>query len=182
MVKNKNGFTFKLFDGKITNIDQRGSINLNFKETTYELSKLDTNIRQENKINETESYKLISCLEKFIKKRKNDSFRCNKDTSFVIKDIYEEIFQRIINPVYIIILSLISSLIILKPKLDFIHKYLKIILFITGFLIILFSQLGYKFITFSIEIELMFILLPIIFIIFFYSIILLKTKFKMRLL
>lgn len=182
LVKNKNGFTFKLFDGKITNIDQRGSINLNFKETTYELSKLDTNIRQENKINETESYKLISCLEKFIQKRKNDSFRCNKDTSFVIKDIYEEIFQRIINPVYIIILSLISSLIILKPKLDFIHKYLKIILFIIGFLIILFSQLGYKFITFSIEIELMFILLPIIFIIFFYSIILLKTKFKMRLL
>ena len=30
---------------------------------------------------------------------------------FLIKDIYEEIFKRIINPIYIIILSLISSLI-----------------------------------------------------------------------
>ena len=37
-----------------------------------------------------------------------------KENSFLIKDIYEEIFKRTINPIYIIILSLISSLLIIK--------------------------------------------------------------------
>ena len=32
------------------------------------------------------------------------------ENSFLIKDIYEEVFKRIVNPIYLIILSLISSL------------------------------------------------------------------------
>ena len=39
-LKSEKGFNFKLLDGKITTIDNRGSINLSFKETIYELSKL----------------------------------------------------------------------------------------------------------------------------------------------
>lgn len=182
LVKNNNGYTFKLLNGKITNIDQRGSINLNFKETTYELSKLKTNIRQENKLNETKSSVLISCLDKFFKVRKESIIRCSKENSFSIDEIYEEIFQRTINPLYIVILSLISSLLVIKPRIDFIYNNLKIILFGFGFLIILFSQLSYKFIFFNFKIEMIFLVLPILLIFFFYIFLLIKTNFKINLL
>ena len=182
LVKNNDGYTFKLLNGKITNIDQRGSINLNFKETTYELSKLKTNIRQENKLNETKSSILISCLDKFFKVRKESIIRCSKENSFSIDEIYEEIFQRTINPLYIVILSLLSSLLVIKPKIDFIYNNLKIILFGFGFLIIIFSQLSYKFIFFKFEIEMIFLVLPIVLIFFFYIFLLIKTNFKINLL
>ena len=143
---------------------------------------MDSNIRKVNKLGETKSSLLLSCLEKNVYHRKDNKIRCNQKDSFLIKEIYQEIFQRTVNPAYIIILSLISSLLILKPKLEFIQNYLKIILFIFGFIIILFSQLSYKFISESFEVEILFITLPIIFIILFYLIILIKTNFKSRLL
>ncbi len=180
LFKNNEGFSFKLLDGKITNIDKKGSINLNFKETTYELSKLDSNIRQTNKINETNSLLLFLCLEKFIKERKNDEIRCSRENSFLINEIYEEMFQRTINPIYIIILSLISSLMVVKPKKNLIEENLRVILFFIGFLLILFSQLSYKFITSSFLMETIFICLPFIFIIIFYLTLIIKTKLKLK--
>ena len=65
----KMDFNFKLFDGKITNIDKKGSFNLKFEETIYELSK-NFKTRKENKLNETKSSFLFYCLKKFIKKEK----------------------------------------------------------------------------------------------------------------
>ena len=180
LFKNNEGFSFKLLDGKITNIDTKGSINLNFKETTYELSKLDSNIRQTNKINETNSLLLFLCLEKFLKERKNDEIRCSRENSFLINEIYEEMFQRTINPIYIIILSLISSLMVVKPKKNLIEENLRVILFFIGFLLILFSQLSYKFITSSFLMETIFICLPFIFIIIFYLTLIIKTKLKLK--
>ena len=42
LISNINDFSFKLFDGKITNIINNGTFNLSFKETTYDLSKLNS--------------------------------------------------------------------------------------------------------------------------------------------
>ena len=44
-------------------------------------------------------------FEKFIEIRKDKNLRCGEDKSFVLLDIYEETFKRLINPIYIIILS-----------------------------------------------------------------------------
>ena len=179
LVNDQNKFSFKLFDGKITNVDKTGSINLNFKETIYQLSKLDSNIRKTDKLNEIKSSFLVECLEKFFNKRKDEEKRCGKGSSFLIKEIYEELFKRAINPIYIIILSLISSLVVLKPKVNFFENYLKVILFSAGFIIILFSNLSYKFIYFSTLIEILFLFLPILFVFIFYLILFLKSKFNM---
>ena len=169
---------FKLEDGNIANIKIKGSINLKFQESVYKLSKNNSTTRQVNKLNEIESSFLFSCLNKFLKDRKDSKLRCGIKNSFLIKDIYEEIFKRTINPIYIIILSLISSLLILKPKASFLDRYFKFFLFILGFLIILFSELSYKFIYLTNIIEITFIILPAAFIFFFYFILLIKTKFK----
>ena len=123
---------------------------------------------------------LLACLEEFFDERKNNKLRCGKGDSFLIKDIYEETYKRVINPIYIIILSLISSLLILKTKINYSQSYVKFLLFTLGFVIILLSELSYKFIFFTYYIEILFITLPILFIFIFYLFILFKTKFKLR--
>ena len=180
LTKKNEDFNFKLFDGNITNIDSKGSINLKFKETIYELSKISSKTRKENKLSETKSSLLIYCLEKYFKKRKDNEFRCGEKNAFLMKDIYEEVFKRIIIPIYLIILSLLSSLLILKPKESILQNYFKIILFFIGFIIILFSELSYKFILSSFGMEIFMIILPIIFIFIFYITLFIKSNFKMR--
>ena len=182
LIKNKNDetFNFKLFDGNITNIKNKENINIKFEESVYDISKINSKTRQVSKLNETKSSYLFDCLKKFINYRKDDTFRCGLENSFLIKDIYEEVFKRTVNPTYIIILSLISSLLIIKPKNSIVEKYFKFFLFITGFLIILFSEISYRFIYLSTKFELFFVSLPVFFILFFYTTILLKTKFNVR--
>ncbi len=178
LIQSNDGYNFKLYKGKIINIDKKGSFNLGFKETVYELDKTNFKTRKDIKLGETKTSFLIDCLNKFIQDRKDDKKRCGQKDNFLIKDIYEEAFKRIINPSYIIILSLISSLLILKFKVSKFQNYFKFFLFLLGFLIIIFSELSYKFINMSLNIEIFFISMPILFIILFYLIILFKTNFK----
>ncbi len=178
IIQSNQGFSFKLQEGKITNINKKEIFNLGFKETIYELSNLDSKTRKSTKINETKTSILISCLNKFLNERKEKNFRCGK-SGFALNDIYEEIFKRTINPVYIIIISLLSSLIVLKSKIIYLQNYYKFFLFILGFVIIVFSELSYKFISLPTKIELILLLFPIIIIFLFYFYFFIKTKFKL---
>ena len=180
LTQNENGFNFELQDGKITNININGTFNMSFKETVYELSDLNTKTRKIKKLNETKSYFLFYCLSKFVNERKNENIRCGEENTYMIKDVYEEIFKRVINPIYIIILSLVSSLLILKSKNNFIQKYNKIFLFFIGFAIILFSELSYKFVFLNTIVEIICLLLPLFFIFFFYFFVFIKSKFNLR--
>ena len=122
---------------------------------------------------------MISCLDKNFENRKDKNLRCGQQNDFLLKEIYEEIFKRAINPIYIIVLSLISSLIILKSKINFLQNYFKFFLFIVGFIIIILSELSYKLLNETFYIEMFTLILPLICIIFFYMFITLKSKFRL---
>ena len=179
LLQDDNGLNFKLLDGKIINISKAGNYNIGFKETIYKLSNLNSKTRKSNKLNETKSSFLISCLDKNFENRKDKNLRCGQQNDFLLKEIYEEIFKRAINPIYIIVLSLISSLIILKSKINFLQNYFKFFLFIVGFIIIIFSELSYKLLNETFYIEMFTLILPLICIIFFYMFITLKSKFRL---
>ena len=178
--RNSNGFSFKLLDGKITNQVNNNDFSIAFEETNYDLSSLDTKIRKLNKLSEENSLILFLCLKNNFIDRKDLKFiRCGEVSDYSLRNIYEEFFKRVINPIYIIILSLISTLIILKSKFEYMTHYFKFFLFFLGFSIILFSELSYKFVSYSVNIEILFIIMPIILIFIFYLYILLKSKFKL---
>ena len=180
LLKEKDGYIFKLSDGKITNVDNSGTYNLSFKETNYQLSKVGSKVRRSTKLDEINSSFLFNCVNKFLNDRKNDKLRCGQENSFLIKEIYEETYKRSIIPIYLTIISLISSLLILKPKSDFKNSYYKFFLFVMGFIVIIFSQLSYKFISSIFILEIFFLLFPIILILIFYLYIFLKTKLKIH--
>ena len=178
--QNDDGYNFQLYKGKIINLDKSGNFNLGFAETTYELSDINFKTRKGRKLSETKSSFLFYCLKKYINNRKDNSLRCGDENSFLIKDIYEETYKRVINPVYIIILSLVSSLIILKRKIIKFEKFVKFLIFFFGFIIIVMSELTYKFINFKTEFEIISLSLPIFLIFIFYFCILIKTNFKLK--
>ena len=89
-------------------------------------------------------------------------------------------FQRSIAPLYILILSLVSSSLILKPKNNLYLKYHKFIIFLIGFLIVIISQISFKFISQSINLDLLIISSPILLVFFYYLLLILKTKSKFR--
>ena len=176
--QDNDGYNFQLYDGKIINLDKTGNFNLGFTETTYKLSDINFKTRKGKKLSETKSSFLFYCLKENINNRKDNSLRCGDKNSFLIKDIYEEIYKRVINPIYIIILSLISSLVILKTKIIRVEKMAKFLIFLLGFVIIIMSELSYKLINSGFEFEVISLSLPIILILIFYFYILIKSNFK----
>ena len=110
--------------------------------------------------------------------RYNDNNICSNRE---LKSISEELFKRFIVPFYIFILSLISSSLILKPKKDFFLKYYKFIIFSSGFLVTIVSQLSFKFISQSKNLDLFVILFPLLLVCLYYFFLVLKTKSNLKL-
>ncbi len=167
IINDKSGFKLNLSDGEIFNLNKEKIFNINFKKTVFDLSSSDTKIRKIKKLNETGSLILLYCLEEFLNKRKNDTERCGKEDKFLIKDIYQELFKRAIIPIYLIIISLLGSSLILKPKNLVYPFYYKFSLFFFGFSIIIFSQLSHKLIFYTLAFEILTFILPFLLIIFF---------------
>ena len=177
IIKSDEKYKIKLFNGGIANINNKNIYNLNFKETEYDLSKFTTNTVTHQKIQEINSFKLLKCLSNYyLENNYNKAKLCNNRK---IKSISEEMFKRLVAPFYILILSLVSSTLILKPKNNFYSKYHKLIIFFFCFLIIIISQISFKFISQSINLDLIVILTPLLLILFYYFLLLLNKKYKL---
>jgi len=178
IIKLDEEYKIKLLNGAITNINDKNVYNINFKETEYDLSKFTTKTVTHPKIQEINSLQLINCFYNYElnKKYKKDNICKNRK----LKSISEEMFKRFIVPLYILILSLISSSIILKPKKNIFLKYYKYIIFIFGFIVTMISQISFKFISQSNNLDLIVISTPILLIIIYYFFLILKTKSKFK--
>tara|TARA_Y100001970_G_C14232597_1_gene859606 strand:- start:2268 stop:3392 length:1125 start_codon:yes stop_codon:yes gene_type:complete len=178
IIKLGDEYKIKLLNGGITNINKNNIYNINFKETEYDLSKFTTKTITHPKIQEISTRQLINCYRNFEQNKiyeKNDICRERK-----LKSILEEMFKRFIIPLYIFVLSLISSTLILKPKKNFLLKYHKFIIFFLGFSVTVISQISFKFIAQSKNLDLIVITTPIFLISFYYLFLILKTKTKFK--
>ncbi len=174
--KKNNQFIIKLFDGSIINSKENNFYNMNFKETEYNLTNFSPKTVTHQKVQQVKSINLFYCIHDFYKKQKMDNRICPRK----IESISEEIYKRTVIPFYILILSLISSSLLIKPKSNKYLKYYKFFVFFIGFIFILISQIGSKFLTQNLINDFFVLSAPIIFVAIFYLSILLKTKFKLK--
>tara|TARA_Y100000741_G_scaffold241815_1_gene185252 strand:- start:6341 stop:7465 length:1125 start_codon:yes stop_codon:yes gene_type:complete len=180
IIKTDDSFKIKLLNGGITNLNDNNIYNINFKETEYDLSKFNTKTITHQKIQEINSLQLLNCLLNYYFNKNYKNNNLCKDRK--IKSISQEMFKRSVVPLYIFILSLISSSLILKPKKNTLIKYYKSFIFFLGFVIVTFSQISFKFITQSKSLDLFILLIPILLILFYYFFLIFKTKSKYSLL
>ena len=174
--KRQDQFMIKLFNGSIINSNENNFYNINFKETEYDLSKFSSKTVTYQKIQQINSIKLFSCAYDFYIKQKKDNKICPRK----IDSITEEIYKRTVIPFYILILSLISSSLLIKPKSNKYLKYYKSFVFFIGFFVIIISQIGSKFITQNLINDIFVLSTPIIFVAIYYLAILFKTNFRLK--
>lgn len=138
---------FKLFNGKLVKINNKKIDTFEFKSIDFDLSKFGTKTTTYPKIQEVSTKILMRCViyeyNDQLKKFKDTNYlSCNKDS---VDKVLNEILKRFFLPIYIPLISLLSCFLILKSKENKEYNYLKNILFIFLFFIIVISEVSLRY-------------------------------------
>ena len=172
-----------LFDGKIINNKDENINSFQFSKTEVNLSKFATKTTTHPKIQEIKSYDILTCVVKLKNFNNNivsNFFISNKKLTNCIpenlQDAFQEIFKRFVSPLYLVTLSLVACLIIMKSKDD--YKYLKhkFLLFVLGVITIIISEVSIKYSSENFLENIHIFALPILFIMTIYLYLKIKLK------
>ena len=178
----KNGFFKIKGESKILVLQNGETINginnkfsrFNFIQSELSLAQLDSDVIKVNKIQETSTLNLISCLKRYFnfdltrnEKPKSGEFiqNCTEEN---LDKIFKELYKRFIVPFYIPILILSSLCLIIKSKENINFTKYRLIIFLIGFGFIIFSETTLKYIQNTFYLNLKIFILPIIFLITIY--------------
>ena len=186
IIKKDKRYFLRLYNGGITNLNGEKTYTLNFSETDYDLSNFSTKSITHPKTQEIKSDILISCFKDFflnIYRNTDEVFKKLKKQTCEgrkLKSISDELYKRLILPLYTLVISLIAASLIVEPKSKYFSKFHRINIFLVGSFIIIISQISLKFLLNSINMIYLVSFLPIIFLILFYLILFLIAKFKLN--
>ena len=175
--------TLLLFDGKIINNNNHKINSFEFSRTEVNLSKFETKTTTHPKIQEIGSYDVLACivrLKNFNNNFVTNFFTTNKKLNNCIpenlNDSFQEILKRFISPLYLLTLSLIACLIIIKSKDDYNYFKYKFGLFIFGVITIIISEVSIKYSSANIIQNINIFSLPILSLITIYLYLKIKLK------
>ena len=141
MIAKKNELYYLiLYNGNIVNLSKKNTNVIKFDKTEFNLSKYGTKSTIFPKIQETSSIKLVNCLSNFIKTKisyEQGKFRCNQSS---IDAVFKETYKRLILPFYVILIGFITGCLVIKSKSQINFSKFKIFIFISGFIVIVFSE------------------------------------------
>ena len=165
------GETISVINDKITNFK--------FKKTDFNLSNFEDNTTTYKKTQEVTTLNLIKCyhnLMNFNILKIDKSFEvenCRKDN---IDNIIKELYKRIIIPLYIPVLIMISLLLVLRSKENINYPRYRILIFLIGFGTIIISEMTIRLINEDFIKNIKFFVIPIILVIGLYSNYLIQFK------
>ena len=175
--------TLLLFDGKIINNNNKKINSFEFSKTEINLSKFTTKTTTHPKIQEIGTYDVLACivrLKNFNNAYISNVFITNKKLNNCIpenlKDTFQEIFKRLVSPLYLLTLSLIACLIIIKSKDDYEYFKHKFGLFVLGVITIIISEISIKYSSANTIQNIQIFSLPVLFLVTIYLYIKLKLK------
>ena len=134
---------------------------------------MNTHLIVHKKLQEQSTKGIINCVKNIYFKKGEKILNCDETNP---RDVYRELFERLISPIYIPLLILISSMNILFSKEN--TKYLKyrFIIFLIGFLTIVISESSMGYIDKVFSKNLILISLPVISILTIYLSVVYKLK------
>ncbi len=183
-VEKKNNSILELYDGETISIVNGKISSFKFSKFDFSLQDVDSNTTTYIKTQEMPTSKLIKCYFKINKIEiynlnfKNELIEnCSKQN---LDNILKETNKRIIVPFYIILLMMTILMLALKSKESTNYLNFRIFIFITGVLIIVFSEISLRFIGSNIKDSTVPILLPFLTIFVTYIFFLIKLKFSYK--
>jgi len=168
LIKKNKSFFLILNDGNIINLDKKKSNILQFKKSEFNLSKYTSKTTTYPKIQETNSQTLIKCLNILTFDNLNEAKKILNCDLQNIEGINKEIYKRLFVPLYIFLIGVISSALILKSKNNKNFNFFKLMIFLFGFVAIIFSEISSQFVSLNIINNLLLTLSPIIISLVFY--------------
>ena len=182
-IQKGNNNILELYEGQTINKNDNKISNFTFSKSDFYFLENETGILVVNKIQEMSTLDMFVCLNnilnlnfKIFKNINEDSkHNCNSNG---IGNIYKELYKRFILPFYVPILILITQLLIIKNKEFKNYSNYKLIIFLLGFLIIIFSESTLKIVENNFIDNLDIILFPLFLILFFYLYFFYLFKFR----
>ncbi len=162
-----------LYDGQTLNQNGKNITNFNFSKSDFGLSNMDSHLVTHKKNQELSTINLIHCLQSILNIKKIEVLNCYKDDP---RNIYKELFKRLINPFYLPVLILISLLLILNSKENIKYSKNKYLIFFIGFGVIILSESSLGYLTNDLLRNILILFLPIILTIIIYLIFIFKLS------
>jgi lipopolysaccharide export system permease protein len=166
-----------LYDGQTLTQNDQNITNFDFSKSDFGLANMDTHLVIHKKIQEQSTESLLKCIQSILKKKDYNIINCNKNNP---RNIYKEIFKRLITPFYLPTLILISLLLILTSKENLKYKKNKFSIFFLGFVIIVLSESSLGYIANNLIKNFSILILPIILTLIIYLIFIYKLKLSYK--
>ena len=161
-----------LYDGIRINYINGNISEFKFSKTDFNISKYTSNTTTHQKTQENSTLELITCslvLNNLAKKLKFTEIKVINNCLYEnLKNIYEELYSRLLKPFYITFLITITLLFILKSKDHPSFNSNKLKIYIFGFLFMIFVESTSNFVTTNLLQNLFLLLLPFLFILIIY--------------
>jgi lipopolysaccharide export system permease protein len=168
-----------LYDGETIKGGISGITNFSFTKSDFALNKLKTNTTTYIKTQELSSLKLYKCVSSIhlsIQKKPDEKIEnCSLNN---LKNIYKEIYKRLVIPFYIPLLALITFLLILSSKENSNYYKLKIFTFLFGLFFIIFSETTVRLISENLLSNSLIISMPYLSFLILYLFLFKKLNFK----
>ena len=180
MIKETNNFPILiLFDGATITVKNNEITNFSFSKSDFPLNNFKTNSSTYIKTQELSSIHLYRCLSSiYFSNKINSDSKIENCTIENIKNIFKEVYKRLIIPFYIPLLSLIVIILILSSKENPDYYKYKIFTFILGLFFIIFSETTIRLISEDLSKNIFIIILPYINFLMLYLFIFKNLKLK----
>ena len=173
-----------LYEGATITSKNNDITNISFSKSDFSLANMKTNTTTYKKTQEISSFKLIKCINNYLKYKKKDFELISKNIENCsirnINNIFKEIYKRFVIPFYLPILTLIPFLIIIISKESPKYHKIRLLTFIIGLIIIIFSEATIRFITNKIILNLSLLITPLFLLLIVYLYFFFKFRIKLN--
>ncbi len=158
-----------LNEGKILNINKGKTTVINFNKTQLNLSDYSSKTTKYPKLQEVSIFILTKCIfqpkdqrtQIMLGDNNEYGFQCSHETK-QLNNISQEVFSRIFKPLYIPLLAIVSALLLIKSKNSIGYSRYKITIFVTGVILIAFSEILTKFFSYNLNKSFLLMITPIL--------------------
>jgi len=166
-----------LYNGQTLTQNGNNITNFDFSKSDFGLSNMDSHLVTVKKIQEQSTLNLIDCLFFILKLKKTEVVNCYKDDP---RSIYKELFKRLINPLYLPVLILVSLFLILTSKENLKYNKNKYIIYFVGLSIIILSESSLGYLSDNLTKNISISIIPLFLVLIIYFIFIYKLKLSNR--
>ena len=162
-----------LYDGESLNNNNNKITNFSFAKSDFRLGEMESHVVVHRKLQEQPTLELFRCVKSIYLNQKIQLLNCNQSNP---KNVYKELFKRIVTPLYLPLLILIAAINLIITKENINYLKLRFSIFLFGIIVIIISESTIGFIEDIFFKNIVYIILPIVLIFTLYSILIYKFK------